>query len=282
MKYSITIGLVILLMLTVVACDQGESLQDAIARAITKTGEAGSYRSAGNGTTYDENITYEFSFELYAAPDRWYLLQTALVDGGESVTVTTTVDYGNFTVASTVTATGSWTETIVVGDKGYVRSQREPQWRVCEVYTPDWQPPPPGPTPGTGTCQVSFQTSDKQLELLNYLVELEKLPDEEIDGVNCSHYRGRLDQDSVVDMLRKRDEEAYGQIPPEYLEMMRQYELFVELWIDGDDYIRQQRTEFRFPEPDSTTGDEKWVTGFSTTQYFDFNEAIPIEPPEIE
>ena len=149
------------------------------------------------------------------------------------------------------------------------------------MYTPDWQPPP-GPTPGTVACQVSIITSDKQLELLNWLVELEKLPDEEIDGVSCSHYRGRLDQDSYVDMLRKRDEEAYEQIPPEYLELMRQYDLFVELWIDGDDYIRQQRSEVRFPEPDSTTGDEKWVSGVSTTRYFDFNEPIHIEPPEIE
>jgi len=282
MKHPIIIGLVVLLMLTVVACDQGASLRDAIARAIAKTSEAHSYRSAGNVTTYTDSVTTVSSYEWEcAAPDRYHSVSTTVVDDAGNVTTTTTVDHGNFTCISSAPTSGGWFETIVVGDKGYVRSQREPQWRVCEVYTPDSQPPP-GPTPGTGTCQVSIQTSDKQLELLNYLVELEKLPDEEIDGVNCSHYRGRVDQDSVVDMLRKRDEEAYGQIPPEYLEMMRRQEIVIELWIDGDDYIRQQRSEFRFPEPDSTTGDEKWVTGFSTTRYFDFNEPISIEPPEIE
>ncbi len=258
MKHSIIIGLVVLLMLTVVACDQGASLRDAIARAIAKTSEVQSYRSAGNVTTYTDGVTTVSSYELEcAAPDRYHSVSTVIVD-----------DAGNVTTTNA--------ETIVVGDKGYVRSQREPRWRVCEVYTPDSQPPP-GPTPGTGTCQVSIQTSDKQLELLNYLVELEKLPDEEISGANCSHYRGRVDQDSYLDMLRKTDEEDYAQIPPEYLELMRQQEIVIELWIDGDDYIRQQRSEFRFP-----TSEETWVTGFSTTRYFDFNEPIFIEPPEIE
>ena len=275
MKLLLAIILAILMILPYLACDQGASLQDAIARAITKTSEAGSYHSAGNSTTYTDNITYEGSSEVeYAAPDRWHLLETVIVDGGENVTTTISSNGGNVTV----TAGGGWFETIVVGDKGYVRSQREPRWRICEVYTPDSQPPP-RPTPGTGACQVSIQTSDKQLELLNYLVELEKLPDEEIDGVNCSHYRGEIDQDSYVDMLRERDKEWYAQIPPENLELMRRREIVVELWIDGDDYIRQQGTEFRSPDPISQ---EKWVTGLSTTRYFDFNEPICIEPPEIE
>ena len=272
MKLSVAIVLTVLLILPFVACDEQASLQDAIARAIARTSEVRSYHSAGNSTTYTDTITYEGSSEVaYAAPDRWHLSETVIVDGGENVTTTTSSNGGNVTV----TAGGGWFETIVVGDKGYLRSSNESQWRICEVYNSRLTQP----TPGTGACQVPIQTLENKLELLNYLVELEKLPDEEIGGDNCSHYRGRVDQDSYVDMLRKRQEEEYRQIPPENLELMRRREIVVELWIDGDDYIRQQGTEFRSPDPISQ---EKWVTGLSTTRYFDFNEPICIEPPEIE
>ncbi len=278
MKLLLAIVLTVLLIMPFTSCDEQASLQDAIARAITKTSEAHSYRAAGNATTHSDGVTTVSSYELEcAAPDRYHSVETVIVDDAGNVTTTTSSNGASVTV----TATSGWFETIVAGDKGYVRSSREPRWRVCEVYTPDSQPPP-GPTPGTGACQVSIQTSDKQLELLNYLVELEKLPDEEIGGVNCSHYRGEIDRDSYVDMLMERDDEAYGQIPPENLELIRRWEMDIELWVDGDDYIRQLKTEGRSPDPNTSAGPEQWITWLTITRYFDFNEPICIEPPEIE
>lgn len=258
MKHLVIIGLAVLLILSVAACDQESSLQDVIAKAITKTSQASSYRSAGNSTSHTDSVTDVFSHESeYAAPDRYHSLETSIVG-----------DAGNVTTKTR--------ETIVFGDKAYLQSLDEPhQWHVCEVYTSDMRPTRE-PKPGT-TCFVATQTLDKQLELLNWLVDLEKLPDEEIGGVNCSHYRGRVDQDSYLDMQTKRYPEVYAEIPPESLELMRQLELFAEFWIDGDDYIRQQRTEGRF-----RPSQEEWGTWFSTTRYFDFNEPISIEPPEIE
>jgi hypothetical protein len=67
----------------------------------------------------------------------------------------------------------------------------------------------------------------------------------------------------------------------EGLELMRRQEIDVDLWIDGEDYIRQFRTTSRFPMPDPNTGEEVWGTGASTTRYFDFNEPIVIEPPDL-
>ena len=263
MKRCIIVAIVVLMMLAVVACDQESSLQDVIARAITKTSEASSYRSAGNSTAHNDSVTDVSSHESeYAAPDRYHSLETSIVG-----------DAGNVTTKTR--------ETIVFGDKAYWRSLDEPhQWHVCEVYSPDmW--PEREPKPGT-TCFLPVQTLERELERFNYLVEREKLPDEEIGGVNCSHYRGSVDQDSWLDMRMKRYPERYAGIPPESLERMRQLEFFTEFWIDGDDYIRQHITEGRFPELDSSTGDEEWVTGFSITRYFDIGEPISIEPPEIE
>lgn len=266
------IGLILLLVVPLAACGQGSSLRDEVTRAIQKTSEVTSYREEANSTLYSQGITYVTSSVLEcAAPDRYHSVSTTVVDDAGNVTTTTTVDYGNFTCISSATTSGGWFETIVVGDKGYVRSQREPQWRVCEVYTPDSQPPP-GPTPGTGTCQVSIQTSDKQLELLNYLIDLERFPDEEIGGLICRHYRGEIDQDAYVDLVRKRNHD----IPPENLELLRRREMDIELWVDGDDHIRQYILWGSFPGPTA------WAVGFSITRYSDFNEPISIEPPEIE
>ncbi len=271
MKLSVAIVLTVLLILPFVACDEQASLQDVVDRAIARTSEVQSYRTTSNSTTHADGITSVSSYESeYAASDHYHGFATVIVDGGNVTTVTSS---NGATV--TVTATSGWTETIVAGDKGYLRSSNESQWRICEVYNSRLTQP----TPGTGTCSISIQTLDNKFELFNYLVELEVLPDEEIDGVNCSHYRGRVDQDSYVDMLRKRQEEEYRQISPDILEWMLQREIVVELWIDGDDYIRQQGTEFRFPDPNIK---EQWVSGFVITQYFDFNEPIYIEPPEIE
>ena len=255
--------LILALVLGAIGCDQDASLQDAIARAIAKTSEASSYRSAANYTSYESSITSRDSSEgEYSAPDRYHSLETFIVDDAENVTTKTH-------------------ETIIFGDKAYLRSLDEPhQWHVCEVYTSDmW--PDREPKPGT-TCFLPVQTLERQLERFNYLVELEKLPDEEIGGVNCSHYRGSVDQSAWLDMRIKRCPECYEGIPPESLERMRQLELSAEFWINEDDYIRQHRTEFRLSLLDSNTGDEEWVTGFGVTRYFDIGEPICIEPPEIE
>jgi len=256
MKRCIIVGIIVLMMLAVIACDQASStptdLQDAITRAITKTSEANSYRSAGNSTSYEDSITSRQSSEAeYAAPDRSHSLETAIRGA----------------------TTSSW-EIIAIGDKAYMRTSHKPQWLVCEVYTD--MPPDREPKPGT-TCFLPVHTLERDLERFNYLVKLEKLPDEEIGGVNCSHYGGNVDYGAWLDMRMKRCPECYEGIPPESLELMRQQELSTEFWIDEDDYIRQHRTEGRF-----RTSDEKWITGFGVTRYFDIGEPICIEPPEIE
>ena len=103
--------------------------------------------------------------------------------------------------------------------------------------------------------------------------------------MTCAHYRGRVDQDAFVDMLVQRQEDLYGEVPEdmsEALELTRRQSFEVELWISEDDYVRQRTIGFHFPKPDYATGEETWVAGSSTTRYYDFNEAITIEPPEIE
>jgi hypothetical protein len=134
-------------------------------------------------------------------------------------------------------------------------------------------------------CFPVISPLDEEFSLCEYLGELEKLPDEQINGVDCSHYRGRVDQEARAQMLRKRLEDMYGNISDvmsELLEQVRQQSFTIDLWIDEDNYIRQQTIEYRSPEPDYRTGEEKWIKGLSIIRFSNFNEVIIIEAPEID
>jgi len=142
----------------------------------------------------------------------------------------------------------------------------------------------PALTPASENCSIARASSPDSLD---WLINVERLPDEAVDGVPCSHYRGSVDQNSYVDMLietYKREGGNISDLDPsffEYLNLMRRQEINVDLWIDGEDYIRRVREDTRFPARDSDTGEETWGTGASTTRYFDFNEPIVIEPPDL-
>lgn len=108
MKYfaiigSVIIVLVVLVTLLISVCFQEMTFQDAVARAITETSEAQSYRTAGNITYIDaEGETLEYLFESeFAAPDRSH---------------------------SKARKNGNWSETISIGDESYIRNSDNPQW----------------------------------------------------------------------------------------------------------------------------------------------------------
>jgi hypothetical protein len=121
------------------------------------------------------------------------------------------------------------------------------------------------------------QPLEKELERYKFLVDVEKLADEDIRGVTCSHYRGRVDQDAYVDMLAEEMEGFGEEDTPQYhqyLESTRGDEYFVALWIDENDYIRQIEVTARFLDP---LGNR--LNSFMIARYFDYNEQITISAP---
>ena len=154
--------------------------------------------------------------------------------------------------------TGQWCEVIKIGDKSYVRTSDELE---------------SGGGKSDATCVVL--PIAEVLEPLDSLIDLEQLPDEGIDGVDCLHYRGKVDMDSLLEKTGM----GYQQTP-EFLEVMRRTSIDAELWVGKDDYlIRQMITRIRFPESEPGTGAEKWVTQTTIFRFYDFNKPIAIEPP---
>ncbi len=126
----------------------------------------------------------------------------------------------------------------------------------------------------------SFLTKEMTLNTLNSLVELEELPDEKVDNVDCFHYRGRVD---IAKELRLDEAEArLDPQDPEYQNMLKEIEqahainLTVELWIGKEDYLIRQAVQTG-QLPAETGG--QWDTYAMTMKNYDFNKPITIELP---
>jgi hypothetical protein len=158
------------------------------------------------------------------------------------------------------TETGKWCEATRIGEQSYVRA----------LDMPD-----SGAAAGGVACVILPIT--ELLEPLDLLIDLEQLPDEEIDNVQCLHYRGRVDMDAFVE---KEKAEMGSQLPPELLELMRRGSMEVELWVGKDDYlIRQMKRLDHMPEWEAGTAEERWIRQSTVMRLYDFNEPISIEPP---
>ena len=234
-----------------VGCGEQLNLREVTTKAITATCEAQSYRTSAVQTYTVNGESGESTYESeFVAPDRYH---------------------------SKTRSGNNWSETIFIGDKSYIRSTDIPQWceSPCQYYDPV--------SGAKTTAEATLIPLEKELKPLNWLSELEKLPDEESDGVACWHYRSRVDMDSYVDeMLTKREG---SQVPPEVteaLENMRRWTRNIELRVEKDSYlIRQLKEDVRYTMVDPDTGEEKLVTESVTMRFHDFNKPISIEPPQM-
>ena len=166
-----------------------------------------------------------------------------------------------------VTIDGEVIEVIIIGDKQYTREPRGSKTVVAATKS-------------------SFPRKEDTVELLDQLTDLEKLPDERIESVDCLHYRGKIDVERIAEEQKAKldpKQLGYEQILKD-LDRLRNMKTEVELWIGKDDYlIRQVKQYWEAPTLEPTSGSteqEKWHTANIMWKYYDFNEPIVIEPPE--
>jgi hypothetical protein len=158
---------------------------------------------------------------------------------------------------------GSWHECIQIGDQSYVLTAGDAHWPAGE-----WKE----------SCVVL--PIAEELEVLNYLVDFEVLPEQQMGGVDCIHYRASVDFEALAAKWKAK---AGYTVPPGVLNLTEGQTMEVELWVGEDDYlVRQMKTEGHLAEYDAVTGQEEWVSQNSITRFYDFNEPIAIEPPVPE
>ena len=127
-----------------------------------------------------------------------------------------------------------------------------------------------------GVRSAFAPSKEYTLGILDSLTGLQKLPDEKIEGTDCLHYRGKADVEREIEKQQaKLDPEQPGyEERLKGLDALRTIETEVELWIGKDDFlIRQMKSIME----SSVHGNAVVVVKF-----YDFNEAITIEPPTAE
>jgi hypothetical protein len=160
------------------------------------------------------------------------------------------------------TGTGTWCEATRIGEQSYVSTSEMPESG--------------GAASGAACVMLSMAGL---LEPLEVLIDVERLADEEIDGVQCLHYRGRLDMDALV---QREEARAGPEASRESLELMRRGSIEVELWVGKDDYlIRRMRRLDRLPVLEAESQEEKWTKQSMVLRLYDFNEPIAIELPPL-
>ncbi|MEE8353390.1 MAG: hypothetical protein V3S10_02950, partial [Dehalococcoidales bacterium] len=130
------------------------------------------------------------------------------------------------------------------------------------------------------------------LSYLDSLVDVEKLPDETIDGADSLHYQGSIDlagdiDDAIADLDPDGPRyEGMLQTLQSQKEWFSRFRTELELWIGKDDHLlRRLRYFMRMPSDDSFEEDseaaeqEEWDSVSMIVRYYDFNQEISIEAP---
>ena len=125
------------------------------------------------------------------------------------------------------------------------------------------------------TGRFAALTESQPAEYLKSLEKIQILPEEEIDGVICLHYRGLCPDQGMEDMIAEMEkdltEEQIQHLEKEFGVLSSTIE--IELWIARDDYLLRQMTRNR------TGGEKMHGIHSSTIRYYDFNRSVAIDPP---
>ena len=134
--------------------------------------------------------------------------------------------------------------------------------------------------------------------MMAMLFTIETLPEEEINGTDCFHFRGILDVEKYVEWYRPiyietatefnetLDEDQYKMDPEQSWEgiadIYRSKETIYEYWIGKDDYIIRKRVVVERELATNTLAVDD-LSHESTRQiisyYLDFNEPVEITAP---
>ena len=163
-------------------------------------------------------------------------------------------------------------ESIGIGQTQYDRDAGSDDWEVRE-----WPE-----SFSFGNVAVGY------VEALGSLVELVKMADEEIDGVDCFHYKGSIDMKARGEEERAKldPSEPYYEERVEALEIYDHWQLTFEFWIGKEDYLLRQLEQHQSVVLIEDAGEdtERGVhhSTTATWRFFDFNRPIQIEPPVTE
>lgn len=123
------------------------------------------------------------------------------------------------------------------------------------------------------------------VEELDSLVGLVGMSDEEVDSVDCFHYKGSIDTEAQVDTeIAKLDPSQPGyEERIKLLEPRRRWQFTLEFWIDKEDHLLRQLKQYQdmvfIEDIGEGTEREEQANVLIAYRFFDFNQPIQIEAP---
>ncbi len=255
---AIPVIIALIILLTLFFTGSFSGYEDIIAKAYAATEKVDSYRMIGDGYTQ----------QYFYSEDQWDH------NGYSELEYSTPESYHLTRYTIKLDTQSFLNELIVIGDQAYYKGK----------YIPPLSP---------SKIAEDVPTKEYTLELLNMLIDIEKMPDENIDGVACYHYRGTIDMEKMWEMFLPRAEEMikkYAQSMnlsdedvAEWLKKAedynRQMEAFLELWIGKNDYLIRRTVYIAKPLSSENPHNPTYM---GIAKYYDFNEPITIEPPLTE
>jgi hypothetical protein len=214
--------------------------EKVLAKAGAAANEIKSYRMTGEYYIYDP-VTKEYALRAFGgitfSGDRYSEQQEFIIPSNY---------YRDVTGAGTYEAIGIGEKAYgrVTGSLGYAPGMAASEW---QQYMPS---------------EILTRKT------LSMLVKIEELPDENIDGMLCYHYRGSVDMVKFVNEY------------PQQAGAFRTSTINEEFWIGKDDYIiRQFKDEIIRGEDIMARLPMLTAQTLEVWKYSDFNVSITIEPP---
>ena len=174
-----------------------------------------------------------------------------------------------------MSADGDEREFIIIGDEQYTQESGSGESTGSVVVI----------TGGGYSVFNPIPSKEGILQILDSLTYLEGLPDEQLDGEDTRHFRGKVDMDRIVDeQIEGLDPESpqYDQTV-ELSSLQRSATIDVALWIGKEDStLRRLKLDVQFPTLSSGPRgmEQSGVATFSTlVRFLDLNEPIDINPP---
>ena len=243
--------------------DSGVSAAAVIARACIKTTAVQSYRFQVRGASFQGRV------------------HISSIDKGEYLSPDQVREEHTWARSGPSTSMSLYySECIFIGRKEYSRefcsdwsdeeNEAKAGWR--ESQTPE-------PVTLGGFLPGSLWCADM-------LVQPMQLADEEISGVGCWHYRGRMDMEKWLSKMHPEYEAWDSEEEKAYIEWYKKMDATMELWIGRDDYlirrmkVEQQNTPAHAKRDVNIPLEEDVFIFFGISEYYDFNEPITIEPPK--
>lgn len=123
--------------------------------------------------------------------------------------------------------------------------------------------------------RLGTQNPADQLAWLRATSQLERVGEEDVDGVATTHYKARIDLRRVPEAAPAGERADVERTIDRLVELSGMTTIPTEVWVDEDDLIRRQRMTMKQTKPVASTSTVD-------ARFSDYGKRVEIEPPEGE